>query len=467
MFNSLFGRLFGALWLLSAGTLLLAGLYINWSMEEEFTEFISRVDQAEREQLVDAVADIYAERTNGRQNLMPLNHLARSQNVMIVVEDLVGNILHVTHTPQMRGGRERPDDPPEDMPGETIHSLQVDGSKKGQVTIIPLDRQKETEFFTPAELDFQAQVARSILLGGVVSLLLAAVISAAVSHSISRPVDNLKVSARQLKDGKFPAKSATSGPREIQELATSFNDMAANLEKASYLKKKLSQDISHELRNPVASLKGYLEAFEDGVLPADREQVGYTLQELKRLEDLIEDLYRLSLIDFQGGDVVDRHEVDLNELGKKIATAARPLVEKNGINFMCQFAEEEILIYGDEKLLFAAGKNLIHNALDYTDRGGTIELTVARRASKQNEEQAVMEVADTGQGIPAAELNYIFERFYRADDSRDRQTGGSGLGLALVQEWTHAMGGEVQVESTPGEGSTFRLTFIPQSNCSS
>ncbi len=250
---------------------------------------------------------------------------------------------------------------------------------------------------------------------------------------------------------------------EVRELAESFNQMAANIERASYLKKKLTQDVSHELRNPVTSLKGYLEAFEDGVLISNREHIGYALQEVERLEHLIQDLHRLSLVDFQQAEV-EKREVDLRELGNKLVAAVSPLVEKNGISFSYQLPPNKLFVMGDEKLLFAAVKNLLHNALDYTDSGCVIELTITTRENNNGLDYAVIEISDTGQGIPADKLDYIFERFYRADESRDRKTGGSGLGLALVREWTRAMDGEIQVESSPGEGTTFRLVF-PACEC--
>ena len=490
--KSLFFRLFIALWFLSGGILLLAGLYINRTIDQEFTEFVQTTHSDERQNIIEAVTEIIAEAENTRQprEQMAINQLARTHNERIIIQDTDGEIIHdsITHghmqprrddmgggmggrmRENMPGGMGHRDEttekPLEEIPSSIIEEntfpLEVNGDTLGSVILLPTDRGED--FFTPTELDFRSNISRSIAIGGVISLILAAIISLIISLSISRPINTLKETAEGLKKGNLNLRAPIKGPREVRDLSLSFNSMAENLEKSDYLKKKLTQDLSHELRNPVASLKGYLEAFQDGVLPADKENIDHTINELERLENLTKELHHLALVDFKERNP-DKKTLNLNELAEKISVTAKPQAIKKGIQFNYTPSKEKLIIEADEDLLYRAIKNLIQNAINHTEAGGKIELGIQKnQKNKENPgDSALIYVTDTGKGIPKEKLPYVFERFYRVDDSRAKNSsnngGGSGLGLSLVKEWTEAMGGSAGVNSKENEGSTFYLSF--------
>lgn len=507
--KSLFFRLFIALWLLSAGILLFSGFYINRTIYTEFQELVLTTRQEEKENILEAISEIFIEEeedSSRQQHPMAINQLARTHNMRIIVQDLEGDIIHDTsmHGPghhsksrgrgmkdnekQNHGEKTLQEKPLSEVPPEIIkentYPLTINETNIGEITLLPMDG-IET-IFSPRELDFRSQVTKSIAAGGAISLILSAIISTIISFSISKPINKLRSTAIELKKGHLDKRVPLSGPREIEQLSISFNSMAENLEKTDYLKKKLTQDVSHELRNPVASIKGYLEAFQDGILDPDYDNLHLTIKELKRLENLAEELHELALIDFK--ETKPRQELlDLEELTDKIKSSTFPQVRKKGINLNYNLhtannpEKEKLFIRGDKDLLYSAVKNLIQNAINHTEKGGKIELGLKKVQTKEElptppptEEGpwAIIYVLDTGKGIPRDKLPYVFERFYRIDYSRvrdandatcssfDDKKGGSGIGLSLVKEWTHAMGGEVGVSSEEDKGSIFWLVFL-------
>ncbi len=458
MFNSLFFRLFLAFWILSAGVLLISGTYITSNIEAGFREFISMVEEEERENLVVGVNEILNNQASSGRSFAAVNQLARAQKVRIIIEDGSSEVIHDTDSSQRRRGVQEEETTVPLHLGESTYPLEVDGLPGGKVTVIPEDRMVETGYFTPLELAFASRVAESILWGGLISLILSAVVSAVISLSISKPVHDLKKAAGELKKGNLYQRAPCRGPKEIKELSDSFNSMAEYLERTTYLKKKLTQDISHELRNPVASARGYLEAFQDGILPPDQQQLEYVMEEISRLEKLAEEIHSLSLAD--SSEKTPALELtDLGELGYRLSEGFKFLVEAHYLNFKFCPPEERLPVMVDPGWVKDALKNLLQNALRYTPKGGSIVMDVQGEASQTDGNRwAVVSILDDGEGIPEDKLPFIFERFYRTDDSRSRETGGSGLGLSLVKEWTRAMGGEVEAISTE-EGSTFKLFF--------
>ncbi|ACB84502.1 sensor histidine kinase [Natranaerobius thermophilus] len=483
--NSLFLRLFLALWFLSAGLLILTGVFVNRTVEAEFTELVRSSEIAEHEQITESISDILAQEDNFASSLqMSINHLARTHNKRIILEDSNRDVILDTgedqrrHGPMMDRGMHQGRGPGRDQEHgeksvtefytdreieENTYPLTINDGEKGRVTILSLDR--KDGFFTPEELDFTRQVTRSILAGSGIALLLSALISLIVSLSISKPVNSLKSTAEQLKKGELSQRANVVGPEEIQELSVSFNAMAENLEHTDFIKKKLTQDISHELRNPVSSIKAYLEAFQDGVLEVDEDNLNSTMEELTRLETLSKQLHQLALVDFKEYEP-KLDWVNLTDLAYKLKHTISKQVLKYNIEFSCNLPEEEIWIKGDQELLYAAINNLVQNALKFTDNGGLIEMGVE---IKDDTNQVMMYVSDNGQGIPQDKLPYIFERFYQVEESRTKKdlpkndpnysSCGSGIGLSLVKEWTKAMGGYVVVDSQLGKGSTFKLIF--------
>ena len=239
---------------------------------------------------------------------------------------------------------------------------------------------------------------------------------------------------------------------EIERLSVSLNHMISRLEDAIRGSKQFVADASHELRTPLTVMRGELEGMaQDAQLGAEtREALGSVLEEVDRLAEIVEGLFALSRLD-AGEAPTEWVRFDLAELAATTADQMSLLAEDKDVSVACDSAPG-VTVEGDRARLKQVVVNLLDNAIKYTPRGGRVLLSVRREGA-----YAVLDVTDTGVGIPAAALVHVFKRFYRVDGSRSREGGGAGLGLSIVKSICLAHGAEVEVRSAPGAGSTFRI----------
>jgi len=237
---------------------------------------------------------------------------------------------------------------------------------------------------------------------------------------------------------------------ELEALSTALNRMIARIEHSFLHIHRFTADASHELRTPLTVLRGELESIAQRVdVPADiRETIGSTLEETERLSKIVESLLAISRLD-AGEALMARETVDLAQLVTGTADQMRLLAEDKHISLNC-IASPQIEVEGDPHRLKQVVVNLIDNAIKYTGEGGKVEIRVTT-----NNGSALLEVSDTGVGIPSDALSQVFERFYRVDKARSRQMGGAGLGLSIVKSICTAHNGRVSVESSHGRGSRF------------
>jgi heavy metal sensor kinase len=239
---------------------------------------------------------------------------------------------------------------------------------------------------------------------------------------------------------------------ELERLSTSLNLMITRLEDAIRGSKRFVADASHELRTPLTVLRGELESLaQDAQLQVHiRESLGSMLEEVDRLAEIVEGLLALSKLD-AGEASSERVEFDLGDLATTTAEQMSLLAEDKHITVICE-AEPHVMVEGDRARMKQVVVNLLDNAIKYTPNGGRVLLKISREGR-----EAILDVADNGVGIPADALPHMFKRFFRVDDSRSRDQGGAGLGLSIVKSICSAHGADVEVESAPGEGSSFRV----------
>ncbi|MGA3006451.1 MAG: ATP-binding protein [Opitutaceae bacterium] len=241
---------------------------------------------------------------------------------------------------------------------------------------------------------------------------------------------------------------------ELERLSVSLNHMISRLENALQNSKRFVADASHELRTPLTILRGELENLaqdSDLALPL-RERLGSLLEEVERLSKIVERLFALSRLD-AGEAQAESVQFDLAKLAATTAEQMALLAEDKKIAVTCD-ARQPVPVKGDQARLKQVVVNLLDNAIKYTPDGGTVHLKVAAA-----HHHAVVEISDTGIGIPSGALPHIFERFYRVDQARSRQPDGAGLGLAIVHSICQAHGGKVTAESVLGKGSRFRVSL--------
>lgn len=285
-----------------------------------------------------------------------------------------------------------------------------------------------------------------------VALPLGVIASILVARQVSTPVKRLARASHRIAQGEYSERVPTGGPSEIEELAGSFNAMAAALEQVEQRRMELIGDVAHELRTPVTVLCGYLEGLADGVFPASADTWARLGQETARLRGLIEELEELSRA--QAGQfalaIVPVHPAD----AVRTATGRlAPEFARGGLTLNIKVPSDLPAVHADFDRLVQILSNLLTNALKYTPAPGSVTIVVSREDSG-----IAFAVRDTGIGIATEHLPYVFERFYRVDRSRARSSGGSGIGLTIAKAIAVAMGGTLSAQSVgPGQGSTFTL----------
>ncbi|MFF8764570.1 ATP-binding protein [Nocardiopsis dassonvillei] len=288
-------------------------------------------------------------------------------------------------------------------------------------------------------------------------LVLTVVVSVAVSTRLVRPVRALTDAVRRMREGRGDSRVEVRDSGELGQLADAFNEMAEHLERLEKQRRAMVSDVSHELRTPLSNLRGWLEAAQDGVADLDRERMGMLVGETLLLQDIVDDLQDLALAD-AGKLRLSPEPVDAGALVEQVVDSQRLRAAGAGLRLVAEAGDEagheagDVVVVADRTRLVQVVGNLLGNALRHTPAPGTVTVRARRSGG-----EAVVEVADTGVGIPAEDLPHVFDRFWRADKSRNRRTGGSGLGLAIVRNLVELHGGSVAVESVVGEGTTFTV----------
>jgi signal transduction histidine kinase len=283
---------------------------------------------------------------------------------------------------------------------------------------------------------------------------LAMLVTWLLSRRVVGPVEALTSAARRMERGDWSARVAVRSRDEIGDLSHAFNAMAEALARNESVRRQLVTDVAHELRTPLTNLRAQLEAIEDGIVPADASSLRSLHEETLLLSRLVDDLQDLSLAE-AGRLRLDRAAVAPGEALAAAAAAFRARCEERGIALLV--APESAgapAVSADPSRLAQILRNLLANAMTHTPEGGSLAL-----AASPEGDFVRFEVRDTGEGISPEHLPHVFDRFYRADASRSRTTGGAGLGLPIVKQLVEAHGGSVTIESAPERGTAISFTL--------
>ncbi|MBV8203006.1 MAG: HAMP domain-containing protein [Acidobacteria bacterium] len=301
--------------------------------------------------------------------------------------------------------------------------------------------------------DVVGRIRRALLLaaiaGGSVGLLL----SFALARRILRPVEALTAAAGRMEAGDLAQRVDIKEHSEIGELACAFNAMAERLATAERLRRDLVNDVAHELRGPLTNLRGQLEALDDRLLTPTREVLRSLGDEVHLLERIVDDLGDLALAE-AGQLALARGALDLAAEIERAVKSVAPGVDAPGPRIETVLPAGLPEVAGDSRRVGQILRNLLTNAMTHTPPAGKVHVRARLDGS-----EVIVEVEDSGSGIPAEHLPFLFDRFYRADSSRSRATGGAGLGLAIVKQLAAAQGGRVWVHSEVGKGSTFGFSL--------
>jgi signal transduction histidine kinase len=305
----------------------------------------------------------------------------------------------------------------------------------------------------PANPPNEAVIVARLLRFAGLSLLVGVAGGIAVGRVVSSPVTALSRAARQIGCGELDVRVLEKGSQEIRELAATFNRMATALQQAETARNNLMADVSHELRTPLTVLEGNLRAALDHVQALDESSIANLYTQTRHLIRLVNDLRELSLAE-NGQLNLEKIPTDIRSLVSETLQVLEPLANEKKVQMIIEIRDLPLLDVDPVRIrqgLF----NLLSNALRHTSPGDVIRIS-----SEQKQSSLMLKVEDSGEGLASDDLASIFNRFYRVDKSRSRETGGTGLGLSITKAIIEAHGGTITADSAGrGTGSCFTITF--------
>ena len=288
-----------------------------------------------------------------------------------------------------------------------------------------------------------------------ISIILGFILIYILSGNITRPLRQMNDAARQIAGGDFEKRVAVKGRDEVSQLANSLNNMAESLDRQERGRREFIANISHDLRSPLTSIRGFIQAIRDGAAPPSQidRYLGIVLDESSRLSKLADDIVDLSQIEARQ-IALEKIVFDINRMARDTAMLFETQIIKKQLNFSLSFADSQNPVYADYEKIRRVIYNLLDNAIKFTPEGGSVTIETSLKDG-----MVWVTVRDNGAGISAEEQKHIFERFYKADASRGLDKSGNGLGLSIVREFTRMHGYAATLVSSPGKGSAFTFAL--------
>lgn len=305
-------------------------------------------------------------------------------------------------------------------------------------------------FYMQNELVFLNMVNNLILSIGALLILAFTIIGFIISKSITKPINKLMTKAKYISNGDYDKKiDINTDILEINGLINSINNLSQSIKEQEGIRKRLTGDISHELKTPLTNIQSHLEAMIDGIWEPTEERLISVKEEAERLTSLVSDMQKLNKYD-EYSMKIKKDIVNISDVICFVVFQFSNLAKSKKIKI--EYEKKDIQISCDKDKITQALVNILSNAIRYSNEGSTIVIE-----EKLKDDKLSISIEDQGLGISAEDLPYVFERFYRADKSRTRATGGTGIGLTIVKSIVSSHGGEVKVESELGKGSRFTI----------
>lgn len=301
---------------------------------------------------------------------------------------------------------------------------------------------------------FLNTVRMTLVWSGVMSIFIGIGVALIVSNLTVKPLKEMQKLAKRISQGDYSARIGLKSRDEIGELASSLNYMAEQLTDIENMRKKLVQNVSHDLRTPLTSIKGYLELLEDESFTEEEKlkSINTIQKEVERMETIVKEITRLSIIDGKNYQL-DIEKLDLNLVVKESIPIISIEAEKKNIQIQIDSLQKEVFIMGDKEKVKEVIINLLDNAIKFTNEG------FIKISTSQNKNYVSLIIEDTGIGIDPEDMPHIFERFYRGEKSRSKNSSGLGIGLSIVKELLYMQNGKIEVESKKSKGSKFTVNF--------
>jgi two-component system, OmpR family, sensor histidine kinase BaeS len=442
------------------GSIILASFISNYTVSREFRKYLVDEHKLKIDNVIKTVQDMYGSQGNFSDiNENELQRYAVLQELYIEIKDLNDNTVytsgnsHLQHKSMMEG-----------MMGSMMHNfsemnigkyieeeypLLVNNKNIGTIIIGYFG----TSYLSSGSVTFIRTLNRSFLASAFIALVFGLIISIIISKQLSTPLVKITETANKMRSGNLEVRTPIStNTREIAELSNSINYLAETLNKQEMLRKRLTSDMAHELRTPLTTLKTHIEAFLDGIWEPTTERLEIFYDEITRLTKMVDNLRNLAKLE-QSNLNLNKSKINVSSELEKIVDTFKPLFIKDDYELLSSIAPEVEATLDKDKFKQIM-HNLLTNAHKFLKPKGRVEVIL-----KKEKWNIVIKVIDNGIGIPKEDLPYIFERFYRSDLSRNRKTGGSGIGLAITKAFVEAHGGRIYVESKLNKGTTFTIEF--------
>ncbi|NLL76415.1 MAG: HAMP domain-containing histidine kinase [Clostridiales bacterium] len=439
-------------------TVALISVFSNWFINREFEDYITKQEQTRSENIVSDLGVQYNSFTHSwnQDFLHTIGMYALYESYILKIYDVDGNLLWDAENHDMSKCWQVMDEISLRMEkwkqdgGFVSHTYDIekDGQRIGSVSITYYG----PYFFSENDFRFINTLNIVLLTIGILAGFFSVVVGSLLARRIARPVVKTAYIAKQISKGNYDIRfESETNTRELDALVSAINHLASALNEQENLRKQLTTDVAHELRTPLAAVSAHLEAMLEGVWEVTPERLSGCHEEVQRLGNLVADLERLAKV--EGDNLrLNKSQPDLLE----VARAAFDTLEAEGAKkkLTVSVRGESSFVCADRDRMLQVVINLLSNAIKYTPEGGAVNVDVT-----DTEVNGIIRVKDSGIGISEEELPHIFERFYRTDKSRSRQTGGSGIGLTIAKSIVAAHGGTITADSKVNKGSCFTVAI--------
>jgi len=438
----------------------LISLLANYFINEQFNNYISRQQELKTGEIVSSLNQQYNAETN-TWNIDFIHTIGMSalyEGYIIKVYDMQNKSIWDAESHDMSLCKQIMDDISNRM---ELKYPRMNGEFTSNVFHITRNNDilgyVSISFYGPyflSENDFKFLDSLNIvlLIIGIFTLVFSIIIGFFIAKRLSNPILKTVDATKQISDGNYKIRiSEKTNTKEIDMLILSVNNLAESLDKQEKLRKQLSEDVSHELRTPISILQSHIEAMIEGIWQPTTERLQSCNDEITRIGSLVGEIESLTKLD-SDNQKLNKSNIDLSEITYKVLNGFEAMIKEKNLRISVINNCSDISADGEK--INRVIINLLSNAIKYTDNGGNIDINI-----NETRDFAVFSICDTGIGISSDELPYIFERFYRTDKSRNRKTGGSGLGLSIVKSIVEAHGGKINAESQPNQGSCFKVTL--------
>jgi signal transduction histidine kinase len=455
----------------SLSGIIFVSLAIQFGLQDSFRNYLDLRRSEHIALVVELLENDYAQQGSitGSNTALLMHQQAMYENLFYRIYDrdnklIIDSTELISMTNMMRypmhENRTAGGEPP-DFQGTKLYSkeyqLMAQGEKIGELKAYFFQGYLETDF------KFLGQTNKYILGAALTMIVIASLFSFFFSRRLATGLSQLRDAAQELKRNNLEIRIPENlhQTEEMQELALAFNDLATSLGRQEKLRKQFTGDLAHELRTPLSTLRSQLEAFQDGVWNPTPERLKQSHDELMRLVRLVNDLEKLLAAE-NPQILLNREQLNAGSMLKSLGEHFTPIFRKKGVSLQVYSPVEDLWFKADKDRFIQIMTNLINNALKYTPRNGIVTLSAKGIKVKDLGAVVAFHVEDTGGGISKDDMPHIFERFYRGDKSRDRKTGGVGIGLSIVNALVQAHQGRVELDSEPGKGTMVKV-YLPVS----